>query len=163
MPHLVQGYVILWEGALIFGSSKQEIGMLKVKLLSEDAKAPTVAHPGEDLAYDLYALSDHALTPGTVHKVRTGIAVDGGGLGFLIKDRSSMAAAGFFTHGGVIDPGYRGEIMILFSALHEGSSIRKHDKIAQMVPVPALTAEVEVVDTLTDAARGEKGFGSSGR
>jgi dUTP pyrophosphatase len=136
--------------------------MLKVKLLAEDAKAPTVAHPGEDLAYDLYALSDHALTPGTVHKVRTGIAVDGG-LGFLIKDRSSMAAAGFFTHGGVIDPGYRGEIMILFTATHEGSRIRKHDKIAQMVPVPALTSEVEVVDALTEAARGEKGFGSSGR
>jgi dUTP pyrophosphatase len=137
--------------------------MLKVKLLVEDAKAPTVAHPGEDLAYDLYALSDQALDPGTVHKVRTGIAVDGGGLGFLIKDRSSMAAAGFFTHGGVIDPGYRGEIMILFTATHEGSSIRKHDKIAQMVPVPALTSEVEVIDTLTEALRGEKGFGSSGR
>jgi len=137
--------------------------MLKVKLLAEDAKAPTVAHPGEDLAYDLYALTDHVLTPGAVHKVRTGIAVDGGGLGFLIKDRSSMAAAGFFTHGGVIDPGYRGEIMILFSALHEGSSIRKHDKIAQMVPVHALTSQIEIVDTLTEAARGEKGFGSSGR
>ena len=122
-----------------------------MKLLAEDAKAPTVAHPGEDLAYDLYALTDHDLAPGAVHKVRTGIAVDGGGLGFLIKDRSSMAAAGFFTHGGVIDPGYRGEIMILFTATHEGSTIRKHDKIAQMVPVHALTSQVEVVDTLTDA------------
>jgi len=37
--------------------------MLKVKLLEEEAKAPTVAHAGEDLAYDLYALTDQASLP----------------------------------------------------------------------------------------------------
>ena len=137
--------------------------MLKVKLLDEKAKAPTVAHPGEDLAYDLYALTDQPLTPGTVYKIRTGIAVDGGGLGFLIRDRSSMAAAGILTHGGVIDPGYRGEILVLLSAMHPGSVIKKHDRIAQMIPIHSLTGEVEIVDTLSEAARGEKGFGSSGR
>ena len=37
---------------------------LIVKLLDESAKAPTVAHPGEDIGYDLYANLDHTLIPG---------------------------------------------------------------------------------------------------
>ncbi len=80
---------------------------LSVKLLNGSAKVPTVAHPGEDIGYDLYASQDHTLVPGHVHRVHTGVAVAGmaGGMpvGFLVKDRSSMAAKGVFTHGGVID------------------------------------------------------------
>lgn len=51
--------------------------MLKVKLLHPDAKLPTVAHPGSDLGYDLYAIEDVTLYPGKPVKVRTGVAVEG--------------------------------------------------------------------------------------
>ena len=94
---------------------------LTVQLLDEFAKAPTVAHPGEDIGYDVYASRDQSLVPGKVFRVPTGIAVegetDGMPVGFLVKDRSSMAAKGVFTHGGVIDSSYRGEIVVLMTTL----------------------------------------------
>src|SRR6201996_9792167 len=125
---------------------------LSVKLLDEAAKVPTVAHPGEDIGYDLYANQDHTLVPGQVYRVHTGVAVAGmvNGLpvGFLVKDRSSMAAKGVFSHGGVIDSTYRGEIMVLMSSLGEPYEIRSGDKIAQLVPVPVLTGDVVVATEL---------------
>jgi dUTP pyrophosphatase len=140
---------------------------LSVKLLNAAAKAPTVAHPGEDIGYDLYASQDCTLVPGHVHRVTTGVAVEGiaGGLpvGFLVKDRSSMASKGVFTHAGVIDSSYRGEIVLLMTTLTEIYEIRSGDKIAQMVPTPVLTGPVTESTELTSGARGSQGFGSSGR
>jgi dUTP diphosphatase len=140
---------------------------LSVKLLDEAAKVPTVAHPGEDIGYDLYANQDHTLVPGQVHRVNTGVAVAGmaGGLpvGFLVRDRSSMAAKGVFTHGGVIDSSYRGEIVVLMTTLTDIYEIRSGDRIAQLVPTPVLTGPVTESTELTSGARGNRGFGSSGR
>lgn len=140
---------------------------LSVKLLEASAKVPTVAHPGEDIGYDLYASEDHTLLPGQVHRVHTGVAVAGmaNGLpiGFLVKDRSSMAVKGVFTHGGVIDSAYRGEIMVLMSTMTDTYEIRSGDRIAQLVPTPVLTGAVTETTELTSGARGSQGFGSSGR
>jgi len=144
--------------------------MLLVKLLAEGARAPEVAHPGEDLGYDVFALEATELWARAAVRVRSGIAVEarhpetGTGLGLLVRDRSSMAARGVAVTGGVIDAGYRGEIQILLTNL-TGEAIRLEagDKIAQMIPVPVLTGVVSVVDDLADSNRAEKGFGSSGR
>jgi len=129
-----------------------------------------VAHPGEDLGYDLFALEGAILAPRATIKVRTGIAVEarnpvtGAPLGLLVRDRSSMAARGVTTTGGVIDAGYRGEILVLMTNLGEAQvELKAGEKIAQMIPVPVLTGAVEVVENLEDSARAEKGFGSSGR
>ncbi len=144
--------------------------MLRVKLLDPAARAPQVAHPGEDLGYDLFALEDAWLEPHAAVKVRTGIAVEardpatGMPLGLLVRDRSSMAARGIFTTAGVIDAGYRGEILILMTNLGQTPvTLKAGEKIAQMIPVPVLTGAVEVVDSLQESVRAEKGFGSSGR
>ena len=144
--------------------------MLRVKLLEAGARAPVVAHPGEDLGYDLFALEGAALAPRTTVKVRTGIAVEarnpatGAPLGLLVRDRSSMAARGVATTAGVIDAGYRGEILVLMTNLGETPvELKAGEKIAQMIPVPVLTGAVEEVESLEDSARAEKGFGSSGR
>ena len=144
--------------------------MLRVKLLEKNARTPEVAHPGEDLGYDLFALEGVALGPRATVKVRTGIAVEarnpqtGAPLGLLVRDRSSMASRGIATTGGVIDAGYRGEILVLMTNLGEAAvELKAGEKIAQMIPVPVLTGEVRVVESLEDSARAEKGFGSSGR
>ncbi|MGA9669007.1 MAG: dUTP diphosphatase [Terracidiphilus sp.] len=144
--------------------------MLRVKLLDPAARAPVVAHPGEDLGYDLFALESAVLAPRATVKVRTGIAGEarhpttGAPLGLLVRDRSSMAAKGIATTAGVIDAGYRGEILILMTNLGEASvEIDAGEKIAQMIPVPVLTGLVQEVETLEDSARAEKGFGSSGQ
>jgi dUTP diphosphatase len=140
---------------------------LRVKLLDDSAKAPTVAHPAEDIGYDLYANQDLVLTPGQVHRVTTGVAVEGEAagapVGFLVRDRSSMASRGVFTHGGVIDSSYRGEVVVLMTTLAAVYEIHSGDKIAQLVPVPVLTGAVSVTPELAIGARGSRGFGSSGR
>jgi dUTP pyrophosphatase len=144
--------------------------MLKVKKLDPAARLPQVAHPGEDLGYDVFALESVELAPCVTTRVRTGIAVEardpqtGAPLGLLVRDRSSMAAKGLATTGGVIDAGYRGEILIVITNLSEGAlMIAAGEKVAQMIPVPVLTGRVQEVDSLEDSARLEKGFGSSGR
>jgi dUTP pyrophosphatase len=164
--------------------------MLKVKLLHPEAQAPTVAHAGSDLGFDLYSIEDTILEPGIPVKVRTGIAVEGPhGCGFMLGDRSSMAAKGVTYTGGRIDAGYRGEVLVCLVNVNQPSyslrtvrdatgsitevlldrsdvsiTIRKGDKIAQMSPFEARTnLEVAVVEELSESDRGGKGFGSSGR
>lgn len=144
--------------------------MLQVKLLAPGARAPEVAHPGEDLGYDIFALEAAELWAGKSLRLRTGIAVEarhpvtGEPLGLLVRDRSSMAAKGLAVTGGVIDAGYRGELQILLTNLTESAvAIGAGDKIAQMIPIPVLTGRVTVVESLADSTRSEKGFGSSGR
>jgi dUTP pyrophosphatase len=144
--------------------------MLRVKKLEPGATLPVVAHPGEDLGYDVFALEPVWLRPGATAKVRTGIAVEardpetGAPLGLLVRDRSSMAARGIATTGGVIDAGYRGEILILMTSLgNTAVELKAGEKIAQMVPVPVLTGVVEETESLEDSIRAAKGFGSSGR
>jgi len=164
--------------------------MLKVKLLHPDAKLPTVAHPGSDLGYDLYSIEDVTLHPGKPVKVRTGIAIEGPpGFGFILGDRSSMAAKGVTYAGGRIDAGYRGELLICLINTNQPEfrlrsiknevgqltevvleqtdvsvQIHKGDKIVQLSPFAAMTdVEVKAVDKLSSSERGDKGFGSSGR
>ena len=143
--------------------------MLRVKLLDPAARAPQVAHAGEDLGYDLFALEGATLAPRATVRVRTGVAVEarhpatGVPLGLLVRDRSSIAAKGIATTAGVIDAGYRGEILILMTNLGDTPlELRAGEKIAQMIPVPILTGPVQTVESLEDSARAEKGFGSSG-
>lgn len=156
--------------------------MLRCKKLHPNAVLPSVAHPGEDLAYDLYALEDALLVPNTVTIVRTGIAAQARGgsrgwvgswfdhfqpLGLLIRDRSSMAGKGIMVSGGVVDHGYTGEIKVMLtntgSVLGGSYQVNAGDKIAQMIPILLLTGPVVEVEALEESARGEKGFGSSGR
>lgn len=144
--------------------------MLRVKLLEPSARPPEVAHPGEDLGYDLFALEAVELAPRSQARVRTGIAIEarhpatGEPLGLIVRDRSSMAARGVATIAGVIDAGYRGEILILMANLGEAPvQLQAGEKIAQMIPIPVLTGPVQTVASLEDSARADKGFGSSGR
>src|ERR1035438_7159205 len=127
--------------------------MLRVKRLEVGARLPVVAHPGEDLGYDLFALDGAVLAPRATVRVRTGIAVEardpktGAPLGLLVRDRSSMAARGIATTGGVIDAGYRGEILVLMTNLGDAAvELNAGEKIAQMIPVPVLTGAIEEVD-----------------
>ena len=144
--------------------------MLRVKRLEAGARTPVVAHPGEDLGYDLFALEGVTLAPRATAKVRTGIAVEardprtGAPLGLLVRDRSSMAARGIATTGGVIDSGYRGEILVVMTNLGDTAvELQAGEKIAQMVPVPVLTGAVEEAEDLENSVRAAKGFGSSGK
>jgi dUTP pyrophosphatase len=96
--------------------------MLRVRLLAPGAKLPTVAHPGEDLGYDVFASEDTVLPLGVAVAVPTGIAAvyrpnfSERKFGLLVKDRSSMAAKGIKTSAGVIDAGYTGELKAMMTS-----------------------------------------------
>ena len=143
--------------------------MLSVVKLDDRARLPEVAHPGEDIGYDLFALEDTHLEPGMVTTVRTGIAAQASWrgcepCGLLMRDRSSMALQGVFVVGGVIDAGYTGEIWVcLYDSTYDSRTIRAGAKIAQMVPVPVLTGDVVETDSLAETQRADCGFGSTGR
>ena len=164
--------------------------MIKVKLLHPRARVPSVNYSGHDLGFDLYAVEDALLEPGVPVKVPTGIAVEGpAGMGFVLGDRSSMAARGVTYAGGRIDAGYRGEILVCLVNVNQpryslalehtldgtlqdarlvatdvSVSIQAGDKIAQMSPFQAMThLEFSVVEELGTSLRSGKGFGSSGR
>ncbi len=164
--------------------------MIKVKLLHPLARVPSVNYSGHDLGFDLYAIEGVVLEPGVPVKVRTGIAVEGpAGMGFVLGDRSSMAARGVTYAGGRIDAGYRGEILVCLVNVNQprfhlslerdetgrlldarlvstdvSVAVEAGDKIAQMSPFQAMThLELLVVEELSASAREAKGFGSSGR
>ena len=138
---------------------------LKVKRHTDTAKLPEKAHQG-DLGYDVFADEDKWIEPGGFKLVSTGISVHNSSYkyGFIIKDRSSIAMKGLFTHAGVIDAGYTGEIKVLFHNVSSTSiKIEKGDKIAQLVPTKVVNFEVEEVDELFETKRGKNGFGSTGK
>lgn len=138
--------------------------MLKVKRLLPDAVLPTVAHPGEDIGYDLYSVEDLTISARGAACVHTGIAIEFvPAAGGIVKTRSGLAKKRLMCNAGVIDAGYRGEIVVLMENLGDQPyTIRKGDKIAQLLEHPFLAGQV-VEGELSDAARGVKGFGSSGQ
>ena len=133
--------------------------MLRVKLLEGGARAPVVAHPGEDLGYDLFALEAITLVPRSTVRVRTGIAVEArdprsdAPLGLLVRDRSSMAARGLATTGGVIDAGYRGEILVVMTNLGDSPvELKAGEKIAQMPLTAAIWPDDSAATSSVDSA-----------
>ena len=138
--------------------------MLKVKRLSDHAILPTIGHPGEDIGYDLYASEDLTIEARAAAGVPTGIAIEfDPPAGGIVKTRSGMAKKRLMCNAGVIDAGYRGEIIVLMENLGpDPYQIKRGDKIAQLLEHPFLAAEI-VESDLTEAARGAKGFGSTGK
>lgn len=144
---------------------------LKIKKITETGKIPTKAYP-TDLGYDLYADETVEIYFMQTVKIRTGIAVGfPEGWGGFIKDRSSMASKNLVTTGGVIDNSYIGELSVIMTYTdidprndadeYNKVTIKKGDKIAQLVPIPVTNFEIEEVSELEPTDRGEKGFGSS--
>lgn len=135
----------------------------KLRVLDIEFSTP---RPG-DAGYDLFAIEDYRVAPGQRVLVETGLHLElpDGHVG-LVKDRSSVAAAGLHTLAGVIDSAYRGELKILLVNLAaEGFDIRAGQKIAQLLIVPVYGEAVEFVDSLEDltsTVRGAGGFGSTG-
>jgi len=137
--------------------------VLKVKRLSPDAILPTVAHPGEDIGYDLYSAADLTVPAHGAVGVPTGIAIEFVPVaGAIVKTRSGLARKRLLCNAGVIDAGYRGEIIVLMENLgDEPYTVRKGDKIAQLLEHRWLAGKI-IEGELSDATRGAKGFGSSG-
>lgn len=128
---------------------------------------PVYAHPG-DAGADLVSTEAVHLAPGARALVGTGvkIALPDGYVAFVVP-RSGLAA----RHGitiinapGTVDAGYRGEIKVslLNTDLTEAYDVAPGDRIAQLVVMAVPRVNFLPVDDLSDSARGENGFGSTG-
>jgi dUTP pyrophosphatase len=141
---------------------------IRIQRIHPGAKLPAYAHgPAEDAGMDLCAVEDTVLEPGVPRLVATGLTLEiPAGYEAQVRPRSGLAlkhAIAMPNAPGTIDPGYRGEIrVILLNLGREAYTIHAGDRIAQMV-VARYEAVEWVEEQLADSARGEGGFGSSGR
>jgi dUTP pyrophosphatase len=138
--------------------------VLRVVRLHPAAVLPT--RRAEDAGWDLAAAEDTVILPGMTCKVPTGLAIAvPDGFYAQVRGRSSLASNGLFVVGGVMDPGYRGEWVVLlynsFSSVAIG--IDAGDRIAQFTLHRIELARLEEVAELPPSARGAGGFGSTGR
>lgn len=142
---------------------------ISVKKLDENATLPTYGTEHAAGA-DLYACTKEniTITPGAASLIHTGIAMEiPEGYAGLIFARSGLASKEGLAPSnkvGVIDPDYRGEIMVsLFNHSKQARTIEPGERIAQIVIVPFLKAQWATADELNNTARGEGGFGSTGK
>lgn len=137
---------------------------IKVKL-DEGAFAPESAHE-EDAGYDLRTPTDCYIPGGGFGIIDTGVhmAIPKGYVGFL-KSKSGLNVRDHLTGEGVIDSGYTGSIVVKLyrNAFNGGKQFRRGDKVIQIVLLPILKPEIELVDSLEQTERGDNGFGSTGR
>lgn len=140
---------------------------LPFRRLRPDAPLPSYAHPG-DAGLDLASAVDAEVGPGERALIPTGVAVAiPEGHAGLVLPRSGLASREGLTLAnspGLIDAGYRGEVTCAVVNLDRARpvSIRRGDRIAQLVIVPASRVEPTWSDELPPSERGEGGFGSSG-
>jgi dUTP pyrophosphatase len=167
---------------------------LRVKKINNNATTPIKAY-NEDAGMDIHSVEDAIIRPGETIKVKTGIALAMPPQwdtsheihAALIWDRSSLGSKGVHRLAGVVDYGYRNEILICLTNLNiypvlqyllsqkenEGDadiinactySIKKGDKIAQILfQKISKCPPIEIVDELDDTDRNKQGFGSSGQ
>lgn len=138
-----------------------------VHRIDRELSLPAYEHPG-DAGLDLRARIDATLAPGERMLIPTGIAIAlPPGFVALVNPRSGLA----LRHGvalvngpGTIDAGYRGEIgvIVINHDPRTAVSIRRGDRIAQLVVLPVARAQVVEVAELPGSHRGEGGFGSTG-
>ena len=134
-------------------------------MLDQGAKMPTRAHP-YDAGLDLYAVEGGVIDYQDSAVFDTGVHVEipEGYVGF-VKSKSGLMVIHNTVTDGTIDAHYTGSIKVkLFNHSYEHPyGVRPGDKIAQLVILPCLLPELEVVDSLEDTDRGDGGFGSTGR
>ena len=141
---------------------------VKVRKLDGRAVIPTRGSEYSAGA-DLYAVAEApvVIAPGETAFIHTGLAVEiPVGWAGLVYARSGLASKSGLAPAnkvGVVDPDYRGELMV---ALHnhsaEARTVAHGDRIAQLVITPYLPVVFEEAEELSDTARGEGGFGSTG-
>lgn len=143
--------------------------LIQVKKLRENAVLPTYGS-AEAAGADLYACleGDIEIAPGQTAFVPTGLSMQiPTGCAGLIYARSGLACKRGLAPAnkvGVIDSDYRGEFIVaLYNHGNAAQTISHGERIAQLVITPVFTPGFQEVDELSETARGEGGFGSTGK
>lgn len=138
---------------------------LKIKKLINFTGIDAPAKPG-DAGYDLYATTDRRISLYSRFNMPLGIAIEipEGYVGIIEAKSGRANKEGLTTIGNIIDSGYRGEIhaQLVNTSKDFGITIKKGQKVAQIIFQKCYTPEIEFVEELSDSSRGKKGFGSTG-
>ena len=132
--------------------------------LDPGALMPTRAHDS-DAGLDLYACVEQVVPARGSAIFETGVHVElpPGTVG-MVKSKSGLNVKHDITSEGVIDEGYTGEIVVkLYNHGPKDYQVERGDKISQLVILPILRPEIEIVEELEETERGDGGFGSTGR
>jgi len=135
---------------------------VKIKKLHEDAVIPGYAKDG-DAGMDLTAVDVES--DGGVITYKTGLAVEipRWHVGLLFPRSSVYKTGQSLTNCvGVIDSGYRGEIMLKFTLSPYQREYEIGDRVGQLIIMPYPKVEFEEVEELTETSRGKGGYGSTG-
>jgi len=136
---------------------------VKIKKLHPEAVVPRYAKSG-DAGLDLTAVD--IVADGTTLTYKTGLAVEipRWHVGLLFPRSSVYKTGQSLTNCvGVIDSGYRGEIMLKFTLSPYAKEYEIGDRVGQLIIMPYPPIEFELVEELTATERGLKGYGSTGR
>ena len=134
-------------------------------MLEPNTKKPTRAHR-TDAGLDLYARETYGMMPGQSAVIDTGVHIElpHGYYGKIESKSGLNVKYGIVSCGGVIDEGYTGSICVkLYNLSQDTYIVSAGDKVAQLVIMPYIAPELEIVDTLEDTPRGAEGFGSTGK
>lgn len=133
-------------------------------MLEELAKKPTRAH-ATDAGLDLYSREEKVIPAKGSAIFDTGVHIQlpKNTVGLLCSKSGLNVKAGITTTG-VIDEGYTGSIVVkAYNNSDEDYKVNKHDKITQLLIFEIKKPELHLTKTLSITARGDKGFGSSGK
>ena len=136
---------------------------MKVKL-DNGAIMPTRAYPTDAGLY-LYARETQIVPARESAVFDTGVHIElPQGTAGMLKSKSGLNVVYSLVNEGVIDVNYSGSIKVkLYNHSGYDYKVRKGDKISQLVIVPILTPELELVEELEENGRGNNGFGSTGK
>lgn len=135
---------------------------VKIQKLTNNAVIPSYAKPG-DAGLDLVAVTKSFDNDIVIYGTGLAIEIPKGYVG-LVFPRSSLSNKSMIlgNHVGVIDSGYRGEIILKFRATG-GNLYNIGDKIGQLIIIPYPKIDLIESKSLSESERGTKGFGSTGK
>jgi len=142
---------------------------VKIKKLTENAIIPSYAKEG-DAGLDLTATSYTCTENGHVYGTGLSIEIPSGYVGLIFPRSSNRKTNAYMTnHVGVIDSGYRGEIMITFKnrdGVHDNAQFAPYkvgDRVAQLIIMQYPIIKLVETEELSSTERGEGGHGSTGK
>jgi len=137
---------------------------MQIKKMKPDVVLPSYAHPG-DVGLDVRSLETVTIPAGGHHIFDLGFALEfPTGYAAIMKDKSGISKAGLHVMGGVFDAGYRGEYNVHLVNLSDAPyTVEAGNKIAQIIMYVVAITELKEVETLSETARGDGRFGSTGK
>ena len=143
---------------------------LFIKILNDKARSYYEKHGHfhqGDAGLDLYVLEDIDFAPGETKLIKLGISCQPeDGVAYFLMPRSSISKTSLRMSNsvGLIDGGYRGEIMACCDNIKSDKySVKKGERLFQLVTANCSEIRYEIKDDLDSSSRGEGGFGSTGK